>query len=278
MFDLNYLITEYGLRKVNTLTKYPSIETYHEIEKGKLKNNLTNNEHFPDESCYVTEKVDGTNTRIIFLNGDFLIGSREEIIYAKDDRIINPILGIVNTVLSTAHRINPKLPKDNKIRILYGETFGGNIGKPAKNYTISNKFDYKLFDIATIDSDKIVSLMEMPIEKIATWREKTTDRFSNIAILQSFATSTNIECVPYTATIHGNNIPNDRQETYEFLCGFKNTKCIIEEDYWDKIDANKKQYYGKAEGIVVRNFDRSFIRKLRFEDYEKTLKNIKGEK
>ena len=49
-------------------------------------------------------------------------------------------------------------------------------------------------------------------------------------------------------------------KTYEFLKYFENSKAIIDSEL------------GKAEGIVVRNKDRSLIRKIRFEDYEKTKK------
>ena len=72
----------------NSLTKYPSIQTFHKMEKGILKDELT----FPaNESLevYMTEKIDGSNIRFIIYNGDYLIGSRKEWIYAKGDRLIS---------------------------------------------------------------------------------------------------------------------------------------------------------------------------------------------
>jgi hypothetical protein len=42
-----------------------------------------------------TEKVDGTNSRVICLpDGCSLLGSREELLYGKGDLIGNPALGI----------------------------------------------------------------------------------------------------------------------------------------------------------------------------------------
>ena len=46
----------------------------------------------------------------------------------------------------------------------------------------------------------------------------------------------------------------------EFLKFFENSKATIDSES------------GRAEGIVVRTKDRSLIRKIRFEDYERTKK------
>lgn len=71
---------------VNTATKYPSIPTYHQLDprNGRL------NEHplvfAPGGAVQVTEKVDGTNGRIVvFPCGGYVIGSREELLWARGD-------------------------------------------------------------------------------------------------------------------------------------------------------------------------------------------------
>jgi hypothetical protein len=65
------------------MTKYPSIPTYHTLgEKGTL---LEETVSFEGE-VILTEKVDGTNARIILLpDGSFILGSREELLYASLD-------------------------------------------------------------------------------------------------------------------------------------------------------------------------------------------------
>src|SRR5262245_22884963 len=89
------------LAKLNSLTKYPSILTYHTLDprNGGLLEEVT---------AFVgtvigTEKVDGTNSRVICLpDGCYLLGSREELLYAKGDLIGNPSLGIVDGLKETA--------------------------------------------------------------------------------------------------------------------------------------------------------------------------------
>src|SRR3954470_23466594 len=65
------------LRTVNSVTKYPSIPTYHELDprNGGLLDTCVSF----DGTVIGTEKVDGTNSRIILLpDGAWLLGSREE--------------------------------------------------------------------------------------------------------------------------------------------------------------------------------------------------------
>jgi len=96
------------LRALNSATKYPSILTYHKLgERGRLTDVLNID---PQGSLVVTEKVDGTNTRVIFMpDGYFLIGSREHLLYAKGDLIGNPALGIVESIKDLAEQMGSKL-------------------------------------------------------------------------------------------------------------------------------------------------------------------------
>ena len=82
------------LRKLNSATKYPSIPTYHSLgERGRLLDQCID---LAEQDLVATEKVDGTNSRIIILpDGMYLIGSREELLHAKGDLIHNPAQGIV---------------------------------------------------------------------------------------------------------------------------------------------------------------------------------------
>lgn len=79
--------------KLNSATKYPSIETYHRLEKGILQEEAT----LFEDLTIGTEKVNGTNGRIVFMpdGKDYCIGSREHLLYAKGDRVIRTTEGIV---------------------------------------------------------------------------------------------------------------------------------------------------------------------------------------
>jgi len=76
------LISKFGKEKINTLTKYSSILTLHKLgEKGRLKSELTT--PIQGETMYATEKIDGTNVRIICYGSEYLIGAREFILLVE---------------------------------------------------------------------------------------------------------------------------------------------------------------------------------------------------
>lgn len=69
---------------LNSLTKYPSIPTYHSLDPSN--GNLLDDRVGFTAPVIGTEKIDGTNARIISLpDGSYLLGSREELLYAKGD-------------------------------------------------------------------------------------------------------------------------------------------------------------------------------------------------
>lgn len=261
MLTLDNIVEKYGIKKLNSLTKYPSILVYHEMgDKGILKNCLTEKKSFSDyEKCFITEKIDGTNSRIIFFNGDFFIGSREEFLYSKGDRFCNPSLNIVNTIKQYAEKICSNIKSDNCMYVIFGETYGGKITSSSKQYTNDGTCNFRLFDIFLIDEDLINLLLEKPIHDISLWRENNEQKFYNVNKIKEFADMYNIETVPYIEEKSGNDIPINLKDTYEWLLQFKLTHAGINNN-------------GNSEGVVIRDFNRRFIRKLRFEDYEKTKK------
>ena len=63
---LDNLLFNYGIDKLMSLVKYPSILTYHELgERGTLNDSI-NGEDFAGKSIYGTEKIDGSNSFICF--------------------------------------------------------------------------------------------------------------------------------------------------------------------------------------------------------------------
>jgi len=249
--------------KLNSMTKYPEIKTYHKMgDKGRLQSELSINLD-PDKLYHVSEKVDGTNTRKIFIRSydcDYVIGSREELLYAKGDRIINPSLDIVGNSLKDCERISTGVPKHvpKGICTVFSELYGGKL--PAtKQYTDSKAYAFRVFDVMYIDPIQYITLLKMQREKIANWRDNGGQSFFNTDERSEFCKSFNLEKVPFCGNIYGREIPTDIKETYEFMHEFKTTKAGINCEG------------GRAEGIVIRSDDRKEIVKLRFEDYERTL-------
>jgi hypothetical protein len=243
---LNDLILRYGLDKINSFTKYPSILTYHELgERGLLQNKVP--QPFSDE-IYITEKIDGTNTRIVLFGGDYLIGSREDFIYARGDRIINPTMGIVNAVKDIV------FPVVNKFTVIFGEVYGGNIGSSAKEYSNSRRFGFRIFDVIQTND---FNILNEDLHTISNWRENGGQSYLSVPDLIVFSRESNLEIVPYLGVVK--NIPKDLSGTFEWLKTFKTTLAGIDN-------------VGKAEGVVIRNENRTLIRKIRFEDYERTQK------
>lgn len=245
------------INEINSMTKYPSIKTYHRMaEKGKL----TNEVQVPfDKPAILTEKVDGTNARIIvFSDGFYIIGSRDELLYAKGDLIVNPQLGIVSTLKPIAEKIEPLPQMFGCVMVYYFEVFGGNISKASKQYTGNEKFGARLFDIAYIeDRENICSL---PIEKIANWRNNGGQNFFSEDSLTFHARTLNLEVTPRINVSYP--IPTDIKETFDWLKSQIKVSNVVLDN----------SAIGKPEGIVIRTEDRSRIAKLRFDEYERTFR------
>lgn len=272
MLNFENVIKTYGVNTINSYTKYPSIQTYHEINSGTLNANLTDNVGFADETVYITEKVDGTNGRILILNGDFIIGSREELLYRKGDMFGNPSQGIVDIMLPFATELVNKIPSDNILYVFYGEVYGSNING-AKQYTKHKKSNVRFFDctMISIEDNKFVEIVTSPIETISSWREHGGQNYVTVEMLLTMMKNFGYDkknTVPYIKICKGTDIPINRKETYDWLKTFEKSNATIDEDFFEM--GNKS----KAEGVVVRNESRSFIRKIRFEDYEKTIRKF----
>lgn len=257
------LIRRYGIDKFNSLTKYPSILTYHNLgDRGSLQSTLVEDKDFSEfDEVYVTEKIDGTNTRIVLSEGDYLIGSRDDFLHAKGDRIINPTMGIVDAVMPIADRIREPIYTTSGIFVVYGEVYGGNVGQNNKQYTNDRaKSGFRVFDIFYISNRDAVSILELDIEKIASWREHGGQKYKSVSEIIEYCIRLGVPSVPYAEIVSGSTIPTSLSETYGWLMKYEQTNAAICGDP------------GRAEGVVLRTGDRSLIRKIRFEDYERTKK------
>lgn len=261
--------TNFDLRKLDSLTKYPSILTYHKLgEKGRLVEELT----FPNlpnnQDVYATEKVDGENGRIVLIIKDsvidYLIGTRDELIYAMGDRIhnkhgnmVDTIIPFANTIIDTSKFISKY---NNKLVVIFSESYGGQIAKSSKQYTSNKTQSIRMFDSFVMELSDVKKILEMDLPKIASWRDHNGQPYMNETDLKELSELTNISQTPRRDYLKSEYLPKTVEDTYNWLLKYSQSNVGL-----DKID-------GLSEGVVVRNKDRSYIAKIRFEDYERTLK------
>lgn len=252
---LKELIRQYGKNKINTLTKYPSILTLHKLgEKGRLTNELSTN--IDNEILYATEKIDGTNVRIICLDNQYLVGSREFILHHCDDLYFDTTQGIIEGLRELD--INP--PETKELTVIYGEFYGGKTSSNSKWYG-RGRNGFRVFDVAIY---KDLSILDKDKEEISKWRERETN----------------------DGIIYGQNFLTNRDMKYQFpefeyvpILDF----CLRDLSHKSILD-NLEKYIPetlvslsdnaskRSEGLILRNESRSKIVKVRFEDYERTLR------
>lgn len=257
---LKELIEEYGKEKINTLTKYPSILTLHKFgERGRFTDEITTN--IERETMYASEKIDGTNVRIICYGNEFLVGSRNNILHYSKDFYWDESMGIVNQFYKK------KLPilQTDKLTIVFGELFGGKITANSKDYG-KEEHGFRVFDLATIEDLKI---LEEPIAAISNWRESSLDSsvdetlrygqgFVDLEKLKSY----NFDLVPQIEF---------EIENFEHQTVLNSLEKYISKTHVSLTETAR----GGTEGVILRNHDRSKIVKIRFEDYRRTLKSKK---
>jgi hypothetical protein len=253
---LKALISKFGKQKVNTLTKYPSILTLHKMgERGKLTTEITTD--IKNEKMFATEKIDGTNVRIICFGNEYLIGSREFILHHCNDLFFDPAQGIVEGIRSLGVKIPNDLPQ---LTVIYGELFGGKMSSASKQYG-TDKIGFRVFDIAMFND---LSMLEQSLEDISLWREHETE--NGIKYGQTFLPKDEL-------ADFGNGFDVVPPLTFEFgdmshRTILDNLKKAIPQTNVALSDLAQL----KPEGVILHNKSRSKIVKIRFEDYERTLR------
>jgi len=252
---LKRLIQQYGKDKINTLTKYPSILTLHRLgEKGILKNELSTS--IENEKMYATEKIDGTNVRIICYGDEYLIGSREFVLHHSADLYFDPAGGIVEGI----KKLLPQFPQPEVFTVIYGEYYGGKISANSKWYG-QDKVGFRIFDVAIFED---LSMLDWPINDISIWRERETPM--GIVYGQHFLTRQEMTALlpefEFAPLLEFDLLDLSHQEVLNSLRKHVSKTQVA-------LSENAIQ---KAEGIVLRNEERTKIVKVRFEDYERTLK------
>ncbi len=254
---MSFDVRKTDLTKLNSLTKYPSIATYHTLDP---KNGGLLEESVRFEGTVLgTEKIDGINARIICLpDNTFILGSREELLYGRGDLIGNPALGIVEALkglaelLSDAHHAG--------ITVFYLEVFGGKVTGASKQYTSTQKVSFRLFDLMRLEDYE--PLLAKDPQEISLWRENGGQPFVSEEELQAVSEQYQVPLTPRLFSVDASELPVSIIEMSAFLKEkLPSSQSTLDEDAG-----------GRAEGIVLRTPSRSVIAKARFDDYERTLK------
>ncbi|MFI6813229.1 RNA ligase family protein [Nonomuraea sp. NPDC050328] len=246
------------LRALDSATKYPSIPTYHPIEmsargKGRL---LEDNPISFTGTAYAYEKVDGSNARIVVLpeNSGWLIGSRDEILTAQGDLVVNPSLRIVEALAEIAGRIENR--QSGCILTAYLEVYGDRRTPAWASYGDGKEVATRLFDVSYVPVD----VLDRPVEDIASWRDHGGQDWLEDDAVTKYADRHALARVPLLFEIPGSELPRTIDDAYELLQPYKTTRARISGPP------------GQAEGIVLTSRDRRTRAKLRFKDYERTLR------
>lgn len=257
------MILSSRLSELNSMTKYPSIPTFHEIgDKGRLNNSYI---EAPDTELVYTEKVDGTNARIVIVPDDAtIIGSREDFLHGLGDLIFNPAQNIVETIREHAQNATGYFSGTNNLIVLFGEVYGESIGKAAKNYTRAGNRGFRLFDVIEMPLNQAETISAMSRPDISTWRETFKKQpFVNEQRLREIASNLDLELTPRLSCTHNSRLPASVESGLNWL------QSVV-----DKTHCNLDiEAYMKPEGVVVRSVDRSFIAKIRYEDYERSMRS-----
>jgi RNA ligase-like protein len=247
-----------NLEALSSATKYPSIETYHKLNpaNGGLLPEL--NAQFTGQ-VIGTEKVDGAGGRIVVMpDGDYYIGSREELLYARGDRIENPVSMIVPVLKPLAERIRNAVNHPSDPVILFLEVYGHMIGGRWRNYAKNRAHGCQLFDIATTP----VETLDWSRDRIASWREHGGQAFLGEERLTEVAAAFDIPLVPRIMNIDAAELPPD----------IPGMHALLRERLPYTGVALEKTAQLRPEGIVFRSPDRSAIVKARLQSYERTAR------
>ncbi len=170
-------------------------------------------------------------------------------------------MGIVDAVRRTALQIASQ--EHGALVVYYVEVFGGKTTRGSKNYTRTGQMSHRLFDVLAMPIEDAELMLETwPIEKFSGWRDRGGQNFFDLTSLQMEAKRVGLEIVPALLEMRPCDLPETHEDMLEFL---KRTLPKTNVTLDDKA-------VGQAEGLVVRTYEREMVAKIKFRDYERTLR------
>ena len=274
-----------SLAQLNTLTKYPSILTLHALgERGRLTTDFTTPALFA-QPLTATEKIDGTNARLlVFADGSYVVGSRENLLTVSGDLLFDPAVGIVDGLrrlvfpqFADEHGHLPWLVyhtaagQPAPLTVLFGEFYGGKVTGSSKHYGPPEQVGFRVFDVVAFpDADALVAQLQADIRDLSTWREAETPAglrygqpFLSETALAAYLAQVGLPAVPKLPAF---NSAAAAAATHEQVLEWLRQHIPL-----TQAALPGQATPGRAEGAILRTADRSAIVKVRFEDYERTL-------
>lgn len=250
------------LAALDSATKYPSIPTWHVIGERGMLGQATTTSFTAGETVYITEKVDGTNSRVVIApgGGDYVTGTRDIFLHARGDRLPNqvPVNRVVVDALAEAAEALAKQWQGSDALVVFCEVYGAGIGRNWTDYAAAkDQVGVRMFDTATIDPE----VLGWDRERIALWRERGGQRFAPACL--DLPVQVGLERVPDLAVVEGDMIPTGREAMEAWM-----------RELLPGTQAGLGDGKGGAEGIVMRTADRSKIVKARFAEYAKTRRQL----
>ncbi|MCR5888324.1 hypothetical protein LRS06_11230 [Hymenobacter sp. J193] len=273
-----------SLAQLNTLTKYPSILTLHALgDRGRLTADFTTPALF-SQSLTATEKIDGTSARLlVFADGSYVVGSRENLLTVSGDLLFDPAVGIVEGLsrLVFPHYANEQghLPRlahgaaagqPAPLTVLFGEFYGGKVTGNSKQYGPPDQVGFRVFDVAVFtDATVLATQLQADVRDLSTWREYETPTgmrygqpFLAETALAAYLDQVGLPAVPPLPTYTASAAASTHESVLAWLREhIPHTQAALP----------GQSALGRAEGAILRSADRSTIVKVRFEDYERTL-------
>lgn len=273
----------HALSQLNTLTKYPSILTLHALgDRGRLTPTLTTPALF-DQPLLATEKIDGTSARLlVFADGSYVVGSRENLLTVSGDLLFDPAVGIVEGLRRT---VFPQLADDQghlpslayhslpgqpaALTVIFGEFYGGKVTANSKHYAPPEQVGFRVFDVAVFtDPARLAEQLTADVRDLSAWRESETpvglrygQPFLPAAGLAAYLAQIGLPGVPQLAPFTA-----DSDVSHEYVLDWLRQHISHTQAPLPGLPTP-----GRAEGAILRTADRSAIVKIRFEDYERTL-------
>ena len=319
---LDELVTKYSFDKLNALTQYPSILDYHKIINNRAVDELSTANYQPvpprpeQMPVVIKELVDGEILRIISIDNDFFIGTANDIVHARGDRIIlDP--KIVPMYKSLSSFFGSNITNNERLMVLIVVCYGGNLSKkphneesminspseisPIYSHNEESLIHCSLVEGYTMKIQDVISLCrDNEINKIADWVNTLHQPYWSISTLNKFCTACNIEPLPVKAETTLDKIPTSVKDMKMWMNQYRESTLIfndkienkkVKEKKLDNIESSTPQIdidaiereddidflfkeqkpVHEAKGIIIRSLDRSYIRKVKFDNYKEVI-------
>lgn len=240
-------------------------------QEEQTENTLSTNHR---KKLYICELIDGELGRFITTGDDYFVGTTEDIVYARGDRIVNNSIVIPLHMAITEYIESRLNSTDNMFTVLYGVAYGGDI-KGNNRYTKENKNSFCLIDGFSMPYEQVEYILEKyEIDKINEMVQKGANGYWTMNELNNFSNEYNIPGVPIIDFILQENLPKNEEEIINLSKKYlKSTIVLDENDEQDtssnianitEKSADEVTGFSMSKGIILRDENQTFVKKIVF--------------